>query len=169
MHLAGRMHKKWSKTSCSSFLFPSCDHFMLIGYGANYYTHTPVAKNLQLGVACGLWMTTRHRGTLFLLCLERFMWSAAESEPGVARSVEAKQTIQRELFQCRSRLCRCCVLEPHNALAWRRKWHIPYPDSPSVGENSPRLPRHDFENLFVILEVIKTALPLDGTTRASLF
>lgn len=33
--------------------------------------------------------------------------------------------MQQRLSQWGSRLCRRCVLEPHNALAQTRKWHIP--------------------------------------------
>lgn len=60
-------------------------------------------------------MTTQ----MFLVVLNAI--STAESESSVGRSVEVKQTMQQRLLQCGSRLCRHCVLELHNALAWARK------------------------------------------------
>lgn len=75
---------------------------------------------------------------------------AVESDGGDDRRVRAQRTMRPRLSQRRSRLRRRCVLEAHNALARSRKSHIPYPGSPSAGGK-----QHDFENGFVILEVIK--------------
>lgn len=78
----------------------------------------------------GFWMTTL--GNVSSSC-------TTESESSADRSVEVKQTMQQRLLQCGSRLCRRCVLELHNALAWARKWHIPWLSSQpkaSVGQNS---------------------------------
>lgn len=61
------------------------------------------------------------------------MRSTVESDGGDDRRVGALQTMRPRLSQRRSRLRRCCVLEPHNASARSRKWHIPYPGSPSAG------------------------------------
>lgn len=54
VHLAGRMHKNEQKQTADPSYFRHVTILCFFGYGANYYTHTAVAKNLQLGVACGL-------------------------------------------------------------------------------------------------------------------
>lgn len=70
----------------------------------------------------------------FLHCVECRQCTSAESESCCRLSCwqrsEVKQTMQRWPFQRGSRLCRWCVLELHNALAWARKWHIPQTDPP---------------------------------------
>lgn len=87
--------------------------FLCNACGSDYYPRVCTRQKWQC------------RELLFPCCVECFKCSKAESESSVDRSAEVKQTMQSWLLQCGSRLCRHCVLEPHNALAWAGKWHIP--------------------------------------------
>lgn len=102
--------------------YQHADSSLHVVSGSNY--SSVMKTNLQLGV-CGLWMTIEHREKLSLCGSECYTWSTTESESSVDSSVEVRQTMQQQLFQWGSRLCLCCVLELHNAMAWSRKWHIP--------------------------------------------
>lgn len=109
------------------FLFDFLDHyFMCVASGTNYSSLVYIHQLWQnYGRVLPEGFEWQRREMLFLRCVERCKCSTAESESSVDRSVEVKQTMQQRPFQCGSRLCRRCVLELYNALAWARKWHIP--------------------------------------------
>lgn len=161
VHLAGRMHKNELKQTADPSYFRHVTTLCFFGYEANYYTHTqqllkiyswvlPVGSN---NATQGNAVSTLFRAPYVICC---WKWTRRSGQCS-GSSFSVVQGCVAVVYLSRTML-----------------WHGVGNDTshtqtlPLWVKIAPAYPRHDFENLFVILEVIKTALPLDGTTQTSL-